>query len=46
MLVILLIAILVFISIPLVRNLGAKRLFNVPWYYRVVSLDIGGVKGK
>ena len=30
----------------LLRNMGAKKLFNVPWYYIVMSLDIGGAKGK
>jgi hypothetical protein len=34
------------ISFILIRNSGAKKLFNVPWYYRVISLDIGKVKGK
>lgn len=32
-------------SFRILRGFGAKKLFNVPWYYCVMSLDIGGSKG-
>lgn len=28
------------------RGFGSKKLFNVPWYFIVKSLDIGGAKGR
>jgi len=30
----------------ILRNAGAKKLFDVPWYYITLSLDIGGSKGR
>ncbi len=46
MLYFLLFLIAIFFSFLLIRNAGSKKLFNVPWYYRVVSLDIGKVTGR
>lgn len=38
--------IVIFFSFLLIGRSGPKKLFNVPWYYRTVSLDIGKKKGK
>jgi hypothetical protein len=42
----LLFIILFFSLFSIWKNAGAKKLFNIPWYYRVVSLDMGGNKAK
>lgn len=46
MLLLLVISLILIFSFILLRNVGAKKQFNVPWYYITLSLDIGGAKGR